>query len=103
MSNTELIVSIISILLIVVSSVLGLVAKHNNKGKKYYEGFVKVEEQIKKLMINAEGYYASGEQKKKYVVSNIQSFLNQNNINISDEVIDTIIESVINLSKNINR
>lgn len=65
-----------------VSDILGLVAKHNSKVKKYYEGFVKVEEQIKKLMINAEGYYTSGEQKKKHVVSNIQSFLNQNNINI---------------------
>ncbi|WP_157869967.1 phage holin, LLH family [Paracholeplasma brassicae] len=54
-------------------------------------------------MINAEGYYTSGEQKKKYVLSNIQSFLKQNNISISDEVIDAIIESVIKVSKSINK
>lgn len=44
-------------------------------------------------MINAEGYYKNGEQKKKYVLSSIHAFLSQNNISISDEQLDEMIES----------
>lgn len=102
MSNLELVTTIISIILTIFGSVLGFIAKRNDKAKKYYEGFIEVQEKIKELCVVAESSYTNGDQKKKYVVTSTHVFLKELNISISDEKINTIIESVINLSKKIN-
>lgn len=102
MNNPEVITTIISIILSVVSAVLGYLSKKNAKVKKYYETFIKVEEKIKELCILAEANYKSGDQKKKYVIANIGVILAKENLSIEDEVINQIIESVISISKNIN-
>ena len=102
MSNPELVTTIISIVLSIISAVLGYLSKKNAKAKKYYESYLKVEAKIKELCIIAEDNYKKGDQKKKYVIANISIYLKDNNINISEEVINKIIESVISISKNIN-
>lgn len=103
MNNTELITTLISVILTVISIVLGYWSKKSDKVKKYYESFIKVEEQIKKICIDAENNYTKGDQKKKYVVSNINQFLIEQNIKIDDKVIDEIIESIISITKQINK
>ncbi|MDY0339211.1 MAG: phage holin, LLH family [Acholeplasmataceae bacterium] len=103
MNNTELITTLISVLLTVISIVLGYWSKKNDKVKKYYESFIKVQEQIKILCIDAENNYTKGDQKKKYVVSNINKFLIEQNIKMDDKVIDEIIESIISITKQINK
>ncbi len=40
--------------------------------------------------------------KKKYVVSSINSFLIENNLNVDDEIIEQIIEGIITITKTIN-
>lgn len=102
MNNPELVTTIISLILTIVSAVLGYLSKKNAKVKKYYETFIKVEEKIKELCILAEANYKSGDQKKKYVIANIGVILAKENLSIEDEVINQIIESVISISKNIN-
>ncbi len=102
MNNPELVTTIISVILSVVSAVLGYLSKNNAKVKKYYETFIKVEEKIKELCIVAEANYKNGNQKKKYVITHIGLFLAKGNLQIEDEVINQIIESVISISKNIN-
>ncbi len=51
----------------------------------------------------AEGIYKNGDQKKKYVVASINKYLNDHNIKVSDEQINHAIESVIEISKNVNK
>jgi hypothetical protein len=102
MNNTELITTIISVILSLVSIGLGYWSKRNSKAKVYYETFIKVEEQIRKLCIDAEKNYTKGDQKKKYVISNINQFLLDQKITIDLDTIDGIIESIINVSKQIN-
>lgn len=102
MNSQELITTIISIVLSIVSAVLCYFSNKNAKVKKYYETFIKVEEKIKELCILAENNYKNGEQKKKYVIAHIGAFLTQENLAIEEEVINQIIESVISVSKNIN-
>lgn len=103
MNNTELMTTIISVILSLVSIGLGYWSKRNSKAKVYYETFIKVEEQIRKLCIDAEKNYTKGDQKKKYVVSNTSKFLIEQNIKIDDKVIDEIIESIISITKQINK
>lgn len=102
MINIELITTIISIALRITGSVLAYLAKKNDKAKKHYETFIDIENRIKSLMVDAEGYYKNGDQKKKYVLSSSHAFLSQNNINISDEQLNIMIETVISLTKTIN-
>ena len=103
MNNTELMTTIIGVILSLVSIGLAYWSKRNSKAKVYYETFIKVEEQIRKLCIDAENNYTKGDQKKKYVVSNINKFLIEQNIKIDDKVIDEIIESIISITKQINK
>lgn len=102
MSNLELITTIISIVVTLIGSVLGYLAKKNDKAKKYYEAFIEVESKVKEFCIAAEGIYKSGDQKKKYVIASINKYLNDNDIKVENEQIEQIIESVILVSKNIN-
>lgn len=102
MSNPDLVTTIVTIILTFISAVLGFLSKKNAKAKAYYESFIKVEEKIKELCILAEKYYKKGDQKKKYVITNISIFLMDNNIQIKEEIINQIIESVISISKSIN-
>lgn len=102
MSSPELVTTIISIVLSIISAALGYLSKKNAKAKKYYESYLKVEAKIKELCIIAEDNYKKGEQKKKYVITNISIYLKDNNINIPEEVINKIIESIISISKSIN-
>ena len=103
MNNTELITTIISVILSLVSIGLGYWSKRNSKAKVYYETFIKVEEQIRKLCIDAEKNYTKGDQKKKYVISNINQFLLDQRITIDIGTIDGIIESIIDVSKLFNQ
>lgn len=102
MNNPELITTSISVILSVVSAVLGYLSKKNAKVKKYYETFIKVEEKIKELCIIAEANYKKGDQKKKYVITNIGIYLAEEKLQVDEAVVNQIIESVISISKNIN-
>lgn len=85
-----------------ISSILGYFLKKNEKTKKYYETYLKIESKIKELCIVAETSYTDGAMKKKYVVSSINSFLIENNLNIDEEIIERIIEGIITITKSIN-
>jgi len=102
MNNPDLVTTIVTIILSVISAVFGFLSKKNEKAKKYYEAYIEVEEKIKELCILAEKHYKKGDQKKKYVIAHIGAFLTQENLAIEEEVINQIIESVISVSKNIN-
>src|SRR5690554_1807870 len=102
MSNPDLVTTIVTIILTFIFAVLGFLSKKNAEAKIYYESFIKVEEKIKELCILAEKYYKKGDQKKKCVITNISIFLMDNNIQIKEEIINQIIESVISISKSIN-
>lgn len=103
MNKLELITTIISIALTVITTGLGILSKYNAKAKKFYESYIKVEEEIKKLCIIAESSYKDGEKKKKYVLSQIAMYTKKNNINLDNDELNNIIESVINVSKSINQ
>lgn len=102
MSNQEIIITIVTIILTLLSSLLGFFLSKNEKAKKYYEIYLKVEKKIKELVIIAENNYTEGSKKKKYVVASITTFLRENNIELDLKVIDDMIESLIDLTKKIN-
>lgn len=102
MNNPDLVTTIVTIILSVISAVFGFISKKNEKAKKYYEAYIKVQEKIKELCILAEIHYKKGDQKKKYVITNIAIYLMDNNIKIEEEIISQMIESVISISKGIN-
>lgn len=102
MNKLELITTIISIVLTVATTSLGILSKYNSKAKKFYESYIKVEEEIKKLCIIAEKNYKTGDKKKKYVLSEACRYLKVNNIELDIDKLNKIIESVINISKKIN-
>lgn len=102
MNKLELITTITSIVLTVAITGLGILSKYNSKAKKFYESYIKVEEEIKKLCIIAEKSYKTGDKKKKYVLSEASRYLKANNIEFDKEELNKIIESVINISKKIN-
>jgi len=102
MNNSELIITIITIIFTVISSILGYFLKKNEKTKKYYETYQIIEAKIKELCVVAEAAYTDGAMKKKYVVSSINSFLIENNLNVDDEIIEQIIEGIITITKTIN-
>ena len=102
MNNSELLITIITISFTLVSSVLGFFLKRNEKTRKYYETYLKVETKIKELCIVAEKAYTDGAKKKKYVLSNINTYLLENNLKLDNDVIDKIIENIIDISTIIN-
>lgn len=67
MNNSELLITIITISFTLESSVLGFFLKRNEKTRKYYETYLKIEAKIKELCIVAEFAYSEGIKKKKYV------------------------------------
>lgn len=77
--------------------------KETRIAEVYYETFIKVEEQIRKLCIDAEKNCTKGDQNKKYVISNINQFLFDHKITIDLGSIDGIIESIIDVSNQINK
>ena len=103
MNNTELITTLSSVILSLVSIGLGYWSKRNSKAKVYYETFIKVEEQIRKLCIEAEKNYTKGDQKKKYVIASINQYLLDQKITIDLDTVDGIIESIIDVSNQINK
>lgn len=103
MNNSELIITIITIIFTVISSILGYFLKKNEKTKKYYETYQIIEAKIKELCVDAEKNYTKGDQKKKYVISNINQFLLDQKITIDVGTIDEIIESIIDVSNQINK
>ena len=102
MNKLELITTIISIVLTIATTGLGILSKYNSRAKKFYESYIKVEEEIKRLCIIAEKNYKTGDKKKKYVLSEASRYLKANNIELEIEELNKIIESVINISKKIN-
>jgi|SRR5690625_2449068 len=102
MNNPELIITIVTIVLTIISSVLGFFVSRNEKTKKYYETYLKIENKVKELMIVAETHYQKGDQKKKYVISNVNTYLKDNKISFDLKLVDTMIESIVNITKNIN-
>lgn len=102
MNNPELIITIVTVVLTVISSILGFFASKSEKAKKYYENYLKVEKKIKELCVIAEANYKNGDQKKKYVISSINTFLTENNIQFDIGLIEDMIESIIKLTKSIN-
>ena len=53
MSNQEIIITVVTIILTLLSSLLGFFLSKNEKTKKYYEIYLKVEKKIKELVVNA--------------------------------------------------
>jgi len=102
MNNSELIITIITIVFSVLGSILGYFLKKNKKTMKYYEAYLKVEAKIKELCIVAENAYTDGAKKKKYVLSNITNYLSENNLILDNEILDNLIEGIIKISKSIN-
>lgn len=102
MNSSEIIITTVTIILTILSSLLGLFLKKNEKTKKYYETYLKIQEEIRKLCIVAEDNYNEGSKKKKYVISNINKYLVDNKLIIENEEIDNIIENIIKTSKSIN-
>lgn len=103
MSNQEIIITIVTIVLTSLSTVLGFFLNRNEKTKKYYEAYLKVEAKIKELIIIAEENYDTGDKRKKYVISCINVFLEENGINIENKIIDDMIETLISLTKKVNQ
>lgn len=102
MSDQEIIITIVTIVLTSLSTVLGFFLNRNEKTKKYYEVYLKVEAKIKELII-AEENYDTGDKRKKYVISCINVFLEENGINIENKIIDDMIETLISLTKKVNQ
>ncbi len=102
MSSQEIIITVVSIVFTFISSILGYFLSKNEKTKKYYETYLKVEEKIKKLIVVAENRYEKGEQKKKYVLSGITTFLKMHKIELDNKIIEDMIESLIDITKKIN-
>ena len=102
MNNPELVVTIITTVLTIVSAVLGFLATKNEKVKRYYKRYVEIEKLVKELCVIAENNYTDGSKKKKYVIASVNTYLKQNNIKFDMQLIDKMIETVIDVSKNIN-
>lgn len=102
MNNPELIITIVTIVLTIISSILGFFLSRNEKTKKHYETYLKIENKVKELMIVAEKHYQKGDQKKKYVISNVNTYLKDNKINFDLKLVDIMIESIVNITKHIN-
>lgn len=102
MSSQEIIITVVSIVFTFISSILGYFLSKNEKAKKYYETYLKVEEKIKELIVVAENRYDKGEQKKKYVLAGITTFIKMNKIELDKNTIDSMIESMITITKQIN-
>ena len=77
--------------------------KETRKQKYTMKRLSKLKKQIRKLCIDAEKNYTKGDQKKKYVISNINQFLLDQKITIDLGTIDGIIESIIDVSNQINK
>lgn len=102
MNNQEIIITVVSILFAFISSILGFFLSRNEKTKKYYETYLKVEEKVRELIVIAEKRYKSGAQKKKYVLAGITTFIKMNKIELDKNTIDSMIESLITITKQIN-
>lgn len=102
MSNQEIIITIVSIVFAFISSILGFFLSRNEKTKKHYETYLKVEEKVRELIVIAEKRYKNGGQKKKYVLAGITTFLKMNKIELDKKIIDDMIESLIEITKQIN-
>ncbi len=102
MSNVELITTIITSVLTIVGAVLGVLATKSEKAKKFYKTYIEVENKVKELCIVAESSYKDGDKKKKYVIASVNTYLKQNNIKFDMQLIDSMIETVIDVSKKIN-
>lgn len=102
MNNPELVVTIVTVILTAISTILGYIASKNEKAKKYYQAYIKVEDKVRELCTIAENNYKNGDQKKKYVIANVNTFLVENNINFDIELVANMIESIIKLTKSIN-
>ncbi|HHU59432.1 TPA: hypothetical protein GXZ34_00710, partial [bacterium] len=94
MNNPELVVTIITTVLTIVSALLGFLATKNEKVKRYYKRYVEIEKLVKELCVIAEANYKNGDQKKKYVISSINTFLTENNIEFDIGLIEDMIESI---------
>ena len=102
MNNPELVVTIITTVLTIVSAVLGFLASKNEKAKKFYKTYVEIEKVIKELCIVAENNYTDGSKKKIYVISSVNKYLKDNNLTFDSKLIEDIIETLISVTKKIN-
>ncbi len=89
MNNPELVVTIITTVLTIVSALLGFLATKNEKA-------------IKEFCIIAENNYTDKCKKKKYVISSVNKYLNDNNLTFDSKLIEEIIETLISVTKKIN-
>lgn len=103
MISNEIVITIITIVLTIISSVLGLFLSRNEKTKKYYKTYLIVENKVRELMVIAENNYKNGDKKKKYVISNITTFFKENKIEFDFDLVEEIIESIISITKQINK
>ena len=102
MNNPEIVITIVTVVLTIISTILGLLASKNEKAKKYYQAYIEVEEKIRELCTIAENNYKNGDQKKKYVIANINTFLVESKIDFDIGLVTDMIESIIKLTKSIN-
>lgn len=105
MEEMKLYISLIVFFLGLITSIISIVIKYtkNIKVKNNLQNMLMIIDEIIPLIIEAEEFLSySGEEKKEYVVSRIFRKLNNCNIKIEEEKIDTIIEKLVDFTKEVN-
>ena len=99
-----MIYEVLSAILAIISIIFATWANYSIKGKKYYETYSKIKEQVELYMEIAEKFEdMTGAQKKDFVIQRVAKFASDNGYKVSEELISTIIESLIEFSKRINK
>ena len=100
------IIDIIAVALPLLISLIIVIAKltKNIKLKNISENLIEVEEVIKRFMESAESFINySGADKKEWVKVKVNQYCIENSIPYSDSIVDSLIEKLIGLTKNINK
>lgn len=95
---------ILLIIVGVISLIDFLVVFITGKKKNFAQTMEIVQDQIEKFMVDAENMKElSGTEKKDYVMKKTEEFLAEQNLQIPIKTISSVIENVIDLTKNINK
>lgn len=92
--------SVVVLLVTLVSTVLKVIS--SNREVKKLEGLDEIEEELKRLISEAEEKYDSGGLRKEYVVNKIREYRRDLKLRVSNKEIDKIIEDLVSFSKEVN-
>lgn len=93
---------IMNYVLVAISAILGIWATISTRGKTWLNKYNQLKTQIEKYMVDAEGLFTEGEEKKKYVIRLALTFAQDIGIHVDEQAIGDIIESIILITKGIN-